>query len=373
MYRPSRQTCSSRTEETMRYLGLDVHSKATVSCLLDAEGKELARRKVPTTAPELEDLIRRSRGDDKLLVGQEVGTMSYFVHDVVTAAGARILSFNAQQLRMISSSRKKTDRRDAFWLAKALQTGMTPHPVYIPGEPVRRLRGLLGQRDAVAGERKRWLLRARSYLRAGGHGISGRSGSVACLREKAIGSPEGLDLYLSDGLDLCARRECGLQAELRELEKQLRTEARGIEVIRRLKTIPAVGEWVALRIYAAVGEVSRFPTARALCSYAGLVPAVHQSGDVHRMGGITRMGSPVLRSALIQAGHVLLCRCDPAKAGPLQEIAARVQTTRGRRKIAVVAAARHILRIAYYVLRDGTTYEPTRLRSMVAEEPPAAA
>ena len=74
------------------------------------------------------------------------------------------------------------------------------------------------------------------------------------------------------------------------------------------------------------------------------------------------MGSPQLRSALVQSGHVLLFRCQSELSAPLKAIAERVHTARARRKIAVVAAARHILRIAFYVLRDGTNYDPTRLR-----------
>ena len=60
----------------------------------------------------------------------------------------KLLSFNAHQLRMIAISRKKTDKRDAYWLAKASQTGMTPHSVYVPAGQVPRLRMLLSQRDA---------------------------------------------------------------------------------------------------------------------------------------------------------------------------------------------------------------------------------
>src|SRR3989442_2040619 len=81
-----------------------------------------------------------------LLAGQEVGTQTYLVHDAVTAAGTTLLSFNAQQLRMIAASRKKTDRRDAYWIAKALQSGMYPHPVYVPTGEIRELRALLSQR-----------------------------------------------------------------------------------------------------------------------------------------------------------------------------------------------------------------------------------
>ncbi|HEY3234866.1 MAG TPA: hypothetical protein VGJ84_09110 [Polyangiaceae bacterium] len=70
---------------------------------------------------------------------------------------------------------------------------------------------------------------------------------------------------------------------------------------------------------------------------------------------------------------MLLWRCQSEGSLPLKTLALRVHTARARRKIAVVAAARHILRLAYYLLRDGTRYEPARLRSATAKENPAAA
>jgi hypothetical protein len=110
-----------------------------VYCLLDAQGTVVERGSIATTEPELTTLVRRLLSMGELTCGQEVGTMSHFVHDVVTSAGATILSFNAHHLRMIASSRKKTDKRDAFWIAKCLQTGMMPHPVHVPTAEVRRL------------------------------------------------------------------------------------------------------------------------------------------------------------------------------------------------------------------------------------------
>ncbi len=343
----------------MLYLGLDVHATATVWCLLDEAGNTVARGKTPTTAPELTELVSRWAGNE-LLAGQEVGTMSYFVHDVLTAAGVKLLSFNAQHLRMIASSRKKTDKRDAYWIAKALQTGMTPHPVYIPSGEVRVLRQLLSQREAVIGDQKRWLLRAKTLLRASGLLVPYRR-TVTGLIEALQNDPEGLDEHLANTLARCQRMHETLLGERRQLDATLLRKASEIDAVRRLQTIPAVGPWVALTTYAWVGDVSRFPDARSLTSYAGLVPSVWRSGESERSGGITKQGSPVLRSMLVQSGHVLLGRCSSATAGPLKAIATRIHTNRKRRKIAVVAAARHILRIAYYVLRDGTVYDPARL------------
>src|SRR4030095_2371488 len=63
-------------------------------------------------------------------------------HDTATTNGVKILSFNAWHLRMIASSRRKTDRRDAYWVAKALQTGMTPTPVHADGRGTRASRAV---------------------------------------------------------------------------------------------------------------------------------------------------------------------------------------------------------------------------------------
>jgi transposase len=357
----------------MKYLGLDVHDKATVFCLLEADGTEAEHGRVPTSCEALQQLVKRLGGAQEVTVGQEVGALSYFIHDAVTATGAKILSFNAYQMRMIASSRKKTDRRDAYWIAKALQSGMMPHPVYIPTGVVRRLRALLSQRDAIVTERKRWLLRARSYLRAGGYAMPKASRSVQRLLALSVGAADGLDAHLAQALELCLRNESSLRQELRDVEKRIRIETQEVPAIERLKTIPAVGDQVAVRIYAWVGDVSRFANARQLSSYAGLAPAVWQSGETCRHGGVTKQGSPPLRSVLVQAGHVLLFRCTDPSAAPLRAIAMRVHKTRAKRKIAVVAAARHILRIAFYVLRDQKDYDPALLHSESIEDKQAVA
>lgn len=356
----------------MRYLGLDVHSSATVYCLLDAQGTVVERGSVSTTATELRELSRRLSADDELVAAQEVGTQCHFVHDAISATGVRILSFNAAQLRMIAASRKKTDKRDAFWIAKALQTGMTPHPVHVPSAEVRNLRSLLHQRQALVSERKRWLLRARSHLRGAGMAVRKGASRITRLLEDALKGSDGLPTSVVGGLELCARQQHQLGLELAAVEDALLAEAKSIEAIQRLKTIPAVGDWVAITLYAAVGDIHRFGSARLLAAYAGLVPSVHQSGATLRNGPITKAGSGPLRAALVQAGHVLLWKCDSEHARPLRALAARVHTARARRKIAVVAAARHILRIAFYVLRDGTTYDPKRIHVEINKEGAAA-
>lgn len=346
----------------MRYLGIDVHVATSVWCLLDESGEIVRRGTVPTTAADLTELMSELRKEDELVAGQEVGKMSHFVHDVLTAAGVKLLSFNPYHLRMIASSRKKTDRRDAYWIGKALQTGMTPHPVFIPTGQVRELRSLLTQRHGLQSERRRWLERARAHLQAAGYKTR-QSRSVARMVAVAVREPQQLNSELTCALELCSRMEESVVGELKLLEERLKVAASAIDDIERLTTIPGVGQLTATMIYAAIGDVSRFRNARQLAAYAGLVPSTYQSGNTTRQGSITREGSSVLRACLVQCGHCLLARCRTEEAAPLRAAAERVQARRGRRKITVVAAARHILRLAYYILRDGSVYEPRRLKS----------
>jgi transposase len=150
-------------------------------------------------------------------------------------------------------------------------------------------------------------------------------------------------------------------------------KAKDIDAIQRLQTIPGIGTLTAVALYACIGDVHRFDNAKLLAAYVGLVPSVSQSGTSTQLGGITKQGSGQLRSLLVQAAHTVMFRCRTDEAAPLQAIAQRIHRTRARRKIAVIALARHLLRIAYYVLRDGTVYDASKVRGSCTEaDAPAA-
>jgi hypothetical protein len=87
-----------------------------------------------------------------------------------------------------------------------------------------------------------------------------------------------------------------------------------------------------------------------------------------QLGRITKQGTPLLRATVVQAAHVLLSRCRGPAATRCTRSGSASGGIRGGRKIAVVAVARHLVRIAFSILRAGTTYDAGRLEVM----PPAA-
>lgn len=341
----------------MRYLGIDVHSLTSSWCLLDDSGSVRARGRVSTSEDGFSQLLNEIGGSEDLLAGQEVGSFAYFVRDTFHAQGVELLSFNANHLRMIASSRKKSDRRDAFWIAKSLQTGMMPHPVYLPSGEIQSLRVTLARRAVIKRDRNRWILRVRGALKSIGVRLApGVNGVLRLLPEPQWPEP------IRETVALCQRQARALGHELRRLEVDLRVALKGDDTTERLQSIPGIGWLTAATIVAWVGDISRFPTARHLAAYAGLVPSVRQSGTTNHLGHITKEGAPALRSALVQGAHsVMTSRSSRAK--PLRDIFDQVRRERGRYKIATVALARHLLRIAFYVLRDSTVYEPSRIRS----------
>jgi len=99
------------------------------------------------------------------------------------------------------------------------------------------------------------------------------------------------------------------------------------------------------------GDMTRFPSAAHLCSWAGMCPG-HDESAGKRRSGQTRKANRYLRSTLIQAGAAASRKNDSA----LQARYRRVKRHRGHKK-AVVATGHQILEIAYYVMRDGVTYQ----------------
>jgi transposase len=177
-----------------------------------------------------------------------------------------------------------------------------------------------------------------------------------------------------DGLGL-PQPYAGKVTSLRQLTGELTTEItmlsdviadllaghRGYQVIQQL---PGIGPVLAAIIIAEIGDVTRFKNAGQLCSWAGLTPK-HRESDVKvTRGRVTKQGSRILRWALVEAVQ----RNGPGT--PAGAVKAAIIARRGTqaRSIAKVAAARRMLTLVYYGLRDGEI----RCLAQAPDNPPPA-
>jgi transposase len=341
----------------MYYCGLDVSRKSTHAYIEDAQGRRVKYAVVPTTPTGLAGVIEpyAERG---LRVAVEAGNQTAWIVDLLREAGAKVHVVHPLKVKLITESRKKTDRIDAKLLAHLLRVGGLPEPVHVPSHRSRELRGLLVAR--------RQLIQMRTKLLNVVRGLA-RQQRIE-LRPRALLSRRGWEALTAAGLspalrDIVAAYDATVQTASRALaalDGQLTQRARRDPRVARLETMPGVGQVSAQTLVAAVDTIDRFPTAKKLVAYAGLAPSVRASGERVEYGRITKQGRSEIRAVWVQAAHAVLAVKDAA-ARPLQRWTERVVRRRGKRT-ALVALARKLLTIAFHLLRDRTTYDPRRLR-----------
>lgn len=143
----------------------------------------------------------------------------------------------------------------------------------------------------------------------------------------------------------------GTQERLRQLEAELAAVSTQSEVCQRLRTIPGIGLIAATAFAGSVGDIRGFRTSRKFASWLGLTPREHSSGNIRRLGSISKRGDGYLRMLLVHGGRALLYSADAAqRAGrPLDAIrvwALRVRDRCGHNR-AAVAVANKLARIVW--------------------------
>jgi transposase len=342
----------------MYYCGLDVSMKSTHVHVDNEQGRRVKRVVVATTPEGIETALRRYLGP-QLKVAIEAGGQTAWIHDLLREQRAKVHVVHPLKVKWIAESKKKSDRVDAQLLARLLRIGGLPEPVHMPAVATREVRALLRARRQLVRVRTQLVNVVRGLLRQ----------QRVTLKARALQSHRGWaqlrTLPLSAAMrDVVTAYETTMKettAALKGLERELGQRAARDPRVQRLQSIPGVGALTAQTVTAAVDRVERFRHAKQLVSYSGLAPTVRASGEHVQYGPITKQGRSELRAVLVQAAHAAL-RSKDAAAAPLQRWHARVARRRGQ-KTAIVALARKLLTIAFYLLRDGTTYDPQRVRA----------
>jgi transposase len=245
---------------------------------------------------------------------------------------------------LITRAYVMNDKIAARTLARLHAAGLLPS-VWVPPADVRDHRALVAQRSKMM----RLATQARNRLHA-------------VLHRHHILPPEG-NLFAADNqawwlsLDISVLEQVRVQSDLATLElawqqidlleEAMATLAAQDERVVLLVQLPGIGLLTAVILLAAIGDITRFPTANHLVGYAGLGARVHDSGQTHRSGGITKAGRRDIRAAMVESAHVA-SRFHPHWKAEL----ARLEPRLGRNK-AIVAIARKLLVAVWHVLTKG--------------------
>lgn len=322
-----------------RFVGLDVHKHYLIAAAVDADRNEvLSPRRV--LLENLDSWVRKTLTPHDAVV-LEMTTNAYQLYDDLLPHVHSVTLVHPPHVALITRAQVMTDKIAARTLAKLLAVGLLPS-IWIPPSEVRDHRALVAQRAKMV----RLSTQAKNRLHA-------------VLHRHHFLPPAGM-LFDPDmhewwlGLEISAlelaRVRCDLdtlvfaQAQIHLLEETMLTLAVQDERAVRLLHLPGVGLITAMTLLAAIGDISRFAQAKNLVGYAGLGARVHDSGQTHRTGGITKAGRRDLRAAMIEVAHTA-ARTHPHWQAEL----ARLEPRLGKNK-AIVAIARKLLVAVWHIL-----------------------
>ena len=333
-------------------IGLDVHQRETQVCILTPEGT-VTEQRLRTTRARLTAYFGPLPPSRVLL---ESSTESEWVAQWLESLGHTVVVADPSFAPMYGRRRRtKTDRRDAQALAEASASGVYRLAHRLSARQ-REVRLALAVRQSLVRTRTRWINQIRGRLRGEGLRLARGTPTTFAARVAALGLPTPLTLQLAPLLALLPT----LTAAIAAADQQLVSWAGQDPVAATLQSVPGIGPLTALAFIAALDDVTRFPTAREVPAYLGLVPRERSSGDLVRRGGISKAGNAAVRWLLVEAAWRVLRSAAPSH-GALRAWGERVAQRRGRR-IAVVAVARRLARILYALWRDAAAYgvRPTR-------------
>src|SRR5258707_1020913 len=363
--------------------GLDVHKKTVVACVMLSAVASKPSKEVRTFSTTTAGLLALS----DWLTDQQVSHVAMESTGVywrrvfnILEASCTVILVNAQHIKAVPGH--KTDVRDSEWLAVLLRHGLLKAS-FIPPQPIRDLRDLMRYRKTLVYERSQEVNRLHKLLETANIKLSsvvsdilGKSGQamLACLLE-GVSDPEALAELARGSLrgKIPALREAltgqvdahhrlllgHLLAHIEFLEQTLHTLSVQIEdylspyeeAITLLMSIPGIQRVTAVTVIGEIGtEMSRFPSAKHLASWAGVCPGNRQSGG-KRLKGKTTKGNPRLRAALAEIVWVISHMKGNYLSAQYHRLARRI----GKAK-AIVAVSHSLVVIIYHVLHDQQAY-----------------
>jgi transposase len=304
-----------------------------------------------------------------------------------------LLLVNAAHVKVVPG--RKRDVGDAQWLAELLQHGLLS-PSFVPDRPARELRELTRYRRSLVHERTAEVNRLQKTLEGANLklssvvsnvlGVSARAMlaelvagqedaatlaalAVGSLRHKQTELERALTGRVSDHQRFLVAQHLThidfLDAQIARLSEEIAERQRPFEAeLTILDSIPGIGRWSAEIILAEIGpDMTRFPSAGHLASWAGMCPG-HDESAGKRRSGKTRRGSPWLRTTLTEAAFA-------AGHGKGTYLAGRYQRLIGRKgkKQTAIAVGRTILELCWQLLTTGQLYDDDRARAQTTPTP----
>jgi len=329
----------------MLYTGLDLHKSFSYMTTMNDKGEIVGQKKLPSNG-EILDFLKGFEGSMEVAI--EATPSWYWLYDCLEDEGFEVKLSHPLRTKAIAYARVKTDKVDSATLAHLLRSDLLPLS-YVPERTVRLNRELLRYRASLVKIQTRLKNKIHTILAKNNvnHSYTDLFGQQGMAFLRSLTLEENYKIALEGYLTVLEI----VRQEIRVVSKKVKQLAEEDADTLLLMTIPGMGYYSALLTKSEIGDVNRFPSAKQLCAYAGLVPSTYASGNTCFHGHITKQGSRWLRWILVEASiHAV------KRPGVLRRFYFKIERKKGG-QIAKVATARKLLEWIYHILRDDRTYQ----------------
>jgi len=333
------------TTGIQRYIAFDIHKEyALVGGQNGRQEWVLAPRRIGMEKLREWAEANLTKGDAVVI---ETTTNVWDVYDIIELLVSYVVVAHAGAVRQIAEARVKTDKKDIERLIRLLIADIVPE-VWVPPVEVRELRGMISYRNRLV--KTSTMIRNRLQSLIHRHNLVLPKGG---LRDKAwwesqkVSAMEKIQIRQElSMLDEIAKHKAEVDAEL---GRQSLGEVWGRQAVRLLQ-LSGFGVIVSMTVLSALGDVSRFESAKKLVGYAGLGAGVHDSGKEHIEKRITKSGRKELRWALVEAAWRAI-RISPYWKEQYEKYLKRMR----KPNQAIVVIARKLLVAVWHVLTKEET------------------
>lgn len=341
-----------------KYIGFDIDSKKTVACVVQ-QGQKDRYSTLVTDVHEMQQYLQQQRQDaGELHLTFEISGEAGYRYDALRSYVDTLTVSNPHKMTRIYRTSQKNDRIDARKQAVLLSIGEVP-PVHIPRRQVRQWRVTIQQRRGIVNRivsvknRIRALLRANGLAQPRHKGSLWKTDNIQWMRQQAqdwteTSGEELWRVHLTDLLEELTLLGGQLKGVTCYLDRTLDAHPGGT----LLKSIPGVGPRTAEAILAYTDDVQRFKRSKQYAAYFGLTPKLDESGQMRRLGHISKEGPSVVRWLLVESVWRAIRKSPALKAFYEQIVGGQNQ----RKKVAVVATARKLLTIIRAMLTTGELF-----------------
>lgn len=277
------------------YAGIDLHRNYSHVTIMDKQGYIQSQARYENREDGLIPALLACKYPVEAVVESTYGW--YWLGDKLEGAKINYFLAHPQKVKAING-KVKTDERDSKILADLLRCNLLPMS-YIPSKDERSIKELLRFRFRLVENLSSVKRRLRDIL-AKQNLICEYSDIIGKSAKEWFNKQEFKYPYNTEALTLLKQAD-QLKEHIRQYDTKVEKHVEESDDALLLQTIPGVGKIIALTLVTEIGNIERFPNARRLASYAGLVPSVASSGDKTYLGSTGKGGNSYLRWALAEA------------------------------------------------------------------------